>query len=53
MKRTGVVWSWFWMIIGILYFFLPLVATFIFSLKAKLGVLSFLAYNSSSMTPTL
>ena len=45
MKRTGVIWSWFWMILGILYFFLPLVATFIFSLKAKLGVLSFLAYQ--------
>jgi putative spermidine/putrescine transport system permease protein len=44
MKRTGVVWSWFWMILGILYFFLPLLATFIFSLKAKLGVLSFQAY---------
>lgn len=44
MKRGGVVWSWFWMILGILYFFLPLLATFIFSLKAKLGVLSFLAY---------
>jgi putative spermidine/putrescine transport system permease protein len=44
MKRGGVVWSWFWMILGILYFFLPLVATFVFSLKAKLGVLSFQAY---------
>ncbi len=45
MKRGGVIWSWFWMILGILYFFLPLVGTFIFSLKAKLGVLSFLAYQ--------
>jgi putative spermidine/putrescine transport system permease protein len=45
MKRSGVIWSWFWMILGILYFFLPLVATFIFSLHAKLGVLSFLAYQ--------
>lgn len=45
MKRSGVVWSWFWMILGILYFFLPLVATFIFSLHAKLGVLGFLAYQ--------
>jgi putative spermidine/putrescine transport system permease protein len=44
MKRSGVVWSWFWMILGILYFFLPLLATFIFSLKARLGVLSFQAY---------
>ncbi len=45
MKRSGKVWSWFWMILGILYFFLPLVATFIFSLRAKKGVLSFLAYE--------
>jgi putative spermidine/putrescine transport system permease protein len=44
MRRTGVIWSWFWMILGILYFFLPLLATFIFSLKAVLGHLSFKAY---------
>jgi putative spermidine/putrescine transport system permease protein len=45
MKRGGVISSWFWMILGILYFFLPLFATFLFSLRAKLGVLSFLAYQ--------
>jgi len=45
MKRGGQAWSWFWMILGILYFFLPLVATFLFSLRAKLGVLSFTAYT--------
>ncbi len=45
MKRGGVIWSWFWMILGILYFFLPLVATFIFSLHAKLATLSLLAYQ--------
>jgi putative spermidine/putrescine transport system permease protein len=45
MKRSGVIWSWFWMILGILYFFLPLLATFLFSLRAKLGVLSLLAYQ--------
>ncbi len=44
MKRGNVIWSWFVLALGILYFFLPLLATFIFSLKAKLGVLSFLAY---------
>src|SRR5512139_933393 len=44
MKRRGKAWAWIIMIIGILYFFLPLLATFIFSLKAKLGVLSFTAY---------
>ena len=46
MRRSGVIWSWFWMILGILYFFLPLLATFVFSLKAKLGVLSFKAYEN-------
>ena len=44
MKRRGKIWAWFFIILGILYFFLPLLATFIFSLKAKLGVLSFQSY---------
>jgi len=44
MKSRGKIWAWFFIILGILYFFLPLLATFIFSLKAKLGVLSFTAY---------
>ncbi len=44
MRRGNRAWWWFIMILGILYFFLPLIATFVFSLKAKLGVLSFLAY---------
>jgi len=44
MKRRGKIWAWFLMILGILYFFLPLLATFLFSLRAKLGVLSFQAY---------
>jgi putative spermidine/putrescine transport system permease protein len=39
------------MILGILYFFLPLLATFLFSLKAKLGVLSFLAYTNVFKDP--
>ncbi len=38
-------WSWFWVIIGALYFVVPLIATFDFSLRAKRGVLSFLAYE--------
>jgi putative spermidine/putrescine transport system permease protein len=46
MKRGGKIWSWIVMIIGILYFFLPLLATFVFSLKAKRGVLSFQAYSN-------
>lgn len=44
-------WSWLWMILGILYFFLPLVATFVFSLKAKLGVLGFQAYEEVFADP--
>jgi putative spermidine/putrescine transport system permease protein len=31
--------------IGVLYFFVPLIATFDFSLRAKKGILSFLAYE--------
>jgi putative spermidine/putrescine transport system permease protein len=44
MKRRGKIWAWFFIILGILYFFLPLLATFLFSLRAKLGVLSIQAY---------
>ena len=46
MRRGGVIWSWFWMILGILYFFLPLLATFLFSLRAIKGVVSFKAYQN-------
>jgi putative spermidine/putrescine transport system permease protein len=44
MKGRGKILTWFIIIIGMLYFFLPLLATFLFSLRAKLGVLSFKAY---------
>ena len=44
MKRTNLFWSWLWTILGILYFFLPLLATFVFSLRAAKGILSFKAY---------
>ncbi|WP_298009971.1 MULTISPECIES: ABC transporter permease [Anaerolinea] len=37
--------SWFFLFLGALYFFLPLIATLEFSLRAKKGVLSFLAYE--------
>ena len=39
------VWGWIWFIAGALYFFLPLIATFEFSLRARKGVLSLLAYQ--------
>jgi putative spermidine/putrescine transport system permease protein len=51
MRRGNKVWWWLVMIIGILYFFLPLIATFVFSLKAKLGVLSFRAYANIFSDP--
>jgi putative spermidine/putrescine transport system permease protein len=52
MKRSGsVLWSWFWMILGILYFFLPLLATFMFSLRAVKGILSFKAYQNIFTDP--
>jgi putative spermidine/putrescine transport system permease protein len=46
MRHGGRIWSWFVMILGILYFFLPLLATFLFSLRAIKGVLSFKAYQN-------
>jgi putative spermidine/putrescine transport system permease protein len=51
MRRTGVIWSWFWMILGILYFFLPLLATFLFSLRAEKGHLGFKAYANVFSDP--
>ena len=38
-------WAWLWMFFGFLYFFVPLAATFMFSLHGKKGVLSFAAYQ--------
>lgn len=39
-------WSWLWIIIGVLYFLLPLISTFDFSLRAKKDVLTFIAYTN-------
>jgi putative spermidine/putrescine transport system permease protein len=44
MRRANV-WSWVIVFIGLVYFFLPLVATFLFSLRAELGHLGFAAYR--------
>jgi putative spermidine/putrescine transport system permease protein len=43
--RRNTFWSWLWIVLGALYFLIPLVGTFIFSLRAKKDVLSFLAYQ--------
>ncbi|MBW4652885.1 MAG: ABC transporter permease subunit [Kaiparowitsia implicata GSE-PSE-MK54-09C] len=40
------VWPWLWIAIGGAYFVIPLVATFIFSLKAERDTLGFLAYSN-------
>ena len=45
-------WSWIWLILGCLYFILPLYSTFDFSLRAKKGVLSFLSYRNVFADPS-
>jgi ABC-type spermidine/putrescine transport system, permease component II len=50
MKRKSF-WSWVWIVVGALYFILPLYSTFDFSLRAKKGVLSFLAYANVFKDP--
>jgi putative spermidine/putrescine transport system permease protein len=49
--KKGTRLSWLWLSIGIVYFFLPLVATFLFSLRGKKGVLSFVAYHNVFADP--
>lgn len=39
-------WAWFWIVVGGLYFFVPLYGTLDFSLRQQRGVLSFLAYQN-------
>lgn len=38
-------WSWFWFLLGVAYFVLPLYATLDFSLRMERGVLGFKAYQ--------
>jgi putative spermidine/putrescine transport system permease protein len=45
------VWSWFWFILGALYFVLPLYATLDFSLRMQRDTLSLLAYQKSFADP--
>lgn len=44
-------WSWIALIAGVLYFFLPLVGMFEFSLRARRGVYSFDAYRNVMADP--
>jgi putative spermidine/putrescine transport system permease protein len=50
-KRKTPVWSWVWYILGVLYFVLPLLATFEFSLRMKRGVYSLAAYKAAFADP--
>ncbi len=43
MKRINL-WAWFWIVLGALYFFLPLYGTLEFSLRERRGVYSLDAY---------
>jgi putative spermidine/putrescine transport system permease protein len=46
MKRNGAgIWSWAWFILGVLYFALPLLATFEFSLSMERDAVGFKAYE--------
>jgi putative spermidine/putrescine transport system permease protein len=49
--KGGTFWSWLWIVLGILYFFLPLYGTLDFSLRAKKDVLSFAAYENVIQDP--
>src|SRR5262245_46912907 len=44
-------WSWLWIVLGVLYFFLPLYATLQFSLRAQRGTISLLAYRNVLADP--
>jgi putative spermidine/putrescine transport system permease protein len=50
MKR-GSFWAWLWITLGALYFLLPLIGTFIFSLRAKKDTFSLLAYENAFSDP--
>lgn len=44
-------WPWLWVSLGLLYFFLPLLGTLIFSLRARRNALSFDAYANVFSDP--
>ena len=49
--RRASFWSWLWIVLGILYFAVPLASTFIFSLRAERGTLSLTAYRNALADP--
>jgi len=50
MKRSPI-WSWFWFIIGVLYFFIPLISTLEFSMRMIRGKYTFEAYRVAFQDP--
>jgi putative spermidine/putrescine transport system permease protein len=44
-------WSWLWLVLGLLYFFIPLIATFEFSLRMIKGRYTFEAYREAFTDP--
>jgi putative spermidine/putrescine transport system permease protein len=50
MRRTSF-WAWLWIILGVGYFFTPLLGTLLFSLRAKRGELGFTAYANVFSDP--
>lgn len=49
--KKGSVWAWFFLFIGIFYFFMPLISTLEFSLRAIKGRYSFEAYRWAFSDP--
>jgi putative spermidine/putrescine transport system permease protein len=50
MKRSPI-WSWFWFILGLLYFFIPLISTVEFSLRMIKGKYTLEAYRVAFQDP--
>jgi putative spermidine/putrescine transport system permease protein len=51
MKKRASFWAWLWLIIGRVYFFLPLFATFEFSMRMLKGRYTFEAYRAAFADP--
>ncbi|MCI0555686.1 MAG: ABC transporter permease subunit [Anaerolineae bacterium] len=43
--KKNLIWSWFWIILSLLYFFVPLILTFVFSLQTLKDQFSFISYQ--------
>lgn len=53
MKR-GSVWAWLWIVLGVIYFFLPLLATIEFSLRARPSLVAYQnVFNDSKFLGSL